>query len=203
MIKKIDARGLTCPLPVIKAKDAMEEMKDSKDAEVWIEVDNDIAVQNLKKLAVQKKYGFKYSKINDGEYHVKITSGEAQPDDDEKCECELINDESIVVVISADHMGEGNNELGGVLIKGFIFALTKQDVLPKTILFYNGGAKLTTEGSKSVEDLKTLSDMGVEILTCGTCLDYYGLKDKLLVGGVTNMYEITEKMMKASKVIRP
>ena len=108
-----------------------------------------------------------------------------------------------VVVVSADHMGEGSEELGHILIKGFLFALTQQEHLPSTVLFYNGGAKLTTEGSASLEDLKTLEANGVEILTCGTCLDYYGLKDKLAVGGVTNMYVIVEKQMQADLVLRP
>ena len=106
-------------------------------------------------------------------------------------------------MIAADHMGEGKEELGKVLIKGFIFALTQLEELPKTILFYNGGAKITTEGSESLEDLKTLEAQGVEIMTCGTCLDYYGLKEKLQVGTVTNMYSIVETMNNADKIIRP
>ena len=100
-------------------------------------------------------------------------------------------------------MGTGNDELGKVLIKGFIYAVTQLDTLPKKMLFYNGGATLTTEGSDSIEDLKSLEAQGVEILTCGTCLDYYHLKDKLVVGGVTNMYSIVESMAEAGKIIRP
>ena len=86
---------------------------------------------------------------------------------------------------------------------GFIYAVTQLDTLPKKMLFYNGGATLTTEGSDSIEDLKSLEAQGVEILTCGTCLDYYHLKDKLVVGGVTNMYSIVESMAEAGKIIRP
>ena len=100
-------------------------------------------------------------------------------------------------------MGEGKEDLGKVLIKGFIFALTQLEELPKTILFYNGGAKITAEGSESLEDLKTLEAQGVEIMTCGTCLDYYGLKEKLKVGTVTNMYSIVETMNNADKILRP
>ena len=87
-------------------------------------------------------------------------------------------------------------------MKGFIYALSQLDELPQTILFYNGGATITTEGSPSIEDLKTMEAQGVEILTCGTCLDYYGLKDKLLVGSVTNMYTIVEKLNNADKIIK-
>ena len=81
--------------------------------------------------------------------------------------------------------------------------MTQLDVLPKAMLFYNGGATLTAEGSDSLEDLKLLESQGVEIMTCGTCLDYYGLKEKLAVGTVTNMYSIVETMAGASKVIKP
>ena len=107
------------------------------------------------------------------------------------------------MVVASDRMGEGNDELGKVLIKSFIFAVTQLEQLPKTMLFYNGGATLTTEGSDSLEDLKSLEAQGVEILTCGTCLDYYGLKNKLAVGGVTNMYSIVETMAGAGRIIRP
>jgi len=87
-------------------------------------------------------------------------------------------------------------------MKGFIYALSQLDELPQTILFYNGGATITTEESPSLEDLKSMEAQGVEILTCGTCLDYYGLKDKLAVGSVTNMYTIVEKLNQADKIIK-
>ena len=88
-------------------------------------------------------------------------------------------------------------------MKGCIFAISQLETLPKTMLFYNGGAKLTAEGSDSLEDLKGLEEKGVEILTCGTCLNFYGLQDKLAVGSVTNMYTIVEKMAGADKIIKP
>ena len=108
-----------------------------------------------------------------------------------------------VVAVGSDRMGEGSEELGRILIKSFIFALTQLDDLPDKILFYNGGAKLTVEGSESLEDLKVLEEQGVEIMTCGTCLDYYGIKDRLAIGGVTNMYSIVETLQNAMSVIRP
>ena len=90
-----------------------------------------------------------------------------------------------------------------VLMKSFIFAVTQLDELPEKMVFYNGGAKLTVEDSPVLEDLKSLAEQGVEIMTCGTCLDYYGIKDKLAVGTVTNMYSIVETMQNAGRVIRP
>jgi selenium metabolism protein YedF len=107
------------------------------------------------------------------------------------------------VAIGSDKMGEGNEELGKVLLKGFIYALTQLDTLPDTMLFYNGGAKITTEGSDSLEDLKSLEAQGVEILTCGTCLNYYNLSDQLKVGSVTNMYAIVETLSNADKILKP
>ena len=108
-----------------------------------------------------------------------------------------------VVVIASETMGEGDEDLGKLLMKGFIYALTQQESLPSTMLFYNGGAKLTCEDAPTLEDLKSLEAQGVEILTCGTCLNHYGLSEKLQVGSVTNMYVIAEKMTKASLLVKP
>jgi selenium metabolism protein YedF len=108
-----------------------------------------------------------------------------------------------VVVISSKAMGHGGDELGTALMKGFLYALSQQEQLPSTILFYNGGASITCEGSVSLEDLRSMEAQGVEILTCGTCLNFYGLTEKLAVGTVTNMYTIVEKMNGADLIIKP
>ena len=110
---------------------------------------------------------------------------------------------NFVVAVDCDTMGRGSEELGKILMKGFLFAVSQLEHLPGTILFYNGGARLTVEGSDSLEDLRAMEAQGVEILTCGTCLNHYGLTEKLAVGGVTNMYAIVEKLSAASKVIKP
>ena len=108
-----------------------------------------------------------------------------------------------LVAVDTDVMGRGSDELGRTLMKGFLFAVSQLPRLPKTMLFYNGGARLTTEGSASLEDLKNMEAQGVEILTCGTCLNHYGLTEQLAVGSVTNMYTIVEKLAGAGKVIKP
>lgn len=118
-------------------------------------------------------------------------------------ETEVIKMGKTIVVLSADHMGEGDEELGKILMNSFLFALKQSVPLPDTILLYNSGAKLTAEGSPCLEDLKELESLGMEILTCGTCLNYYNLTEKLLVGSVTNMYTIAEKMMEASRILKP
>lgn len=203
---KVNAIGDTCPIPVVKTKNAIKELAGPGVVEVL--VDNEIAVQNLGKMAQQKGYEFKSEKLGAAEYRVTLTVGEsaeAQNVDDIEEVCAVVPNKkkNVVVAINSAKMGVGHDELGGVLIKGFIFALTQMDQLPSAILFYNGGATLTTEGSASLEDLKNLAAQGVEILTCGTCLNYYGLGDKLRVGEVTNMYSIVEKLTTADLVVKP
>ena len=199
---KVDARGDACPLPVVKAKKAIAELKGAGQVEVL--VDNEIAVQNLTKMAQQKGYQYSAEKLEERVYRVLFTLGEAAtaPEKEEPvCTPDARTD--TVVAIGSDKMGVGNEELGKTLLKAFVFALTQQDQLPKTVLFYNGGASLTCEGSPMLEDLKALEAQGVEILTCGTCLNFYGLTEKLAVGGVTNMYAIVEKMTQAGNVVKP
>ncbi len=199
---KVDARGDACPLPVVKAKKAIAELNGA--GEVEILVDNEIAVQNLTKMAQQKGLVYSAEKLAEREYSVRITVGETTPESEEKAEaCVPDTRTDTVVVIASDQMGEGAEELGKTLLKAFVFSLTQQDKLPRTILFYNGGAHLTCEGSPMLEDLKALEAEGVEILTCGTCLNFYGLTEKLAVGGVTNMYVIAEKMLGAGNVVKP
>ena len=191
----VNALGDACPLPVIKTMHALKELGGAGTVKVL--VDNEIAVQNLTRLADNKHCTIETEKRSEKEYRVTITAGE-----ETLCTIPTAQ-KKVVVVISADHMGEGNDELGKILLKGFLFALTQQEKLPSTILFYNGGASVTCEGSASLDDLRTLSKLGVEILTCGTCLNYYGLSDKLQVGEVTNMYVIAEKQMQADLILRP
>ena len=207
---KIDARGDQCPIPVIKTKKALNEVKEPSVVEV--SVDNEIAVQNLSKMAKQKKLEYSCEKINEQHYIIKIKTGDlSEVQDDQVKEAQNNQGEvcypnrktNTVVVLSSNQMGQGSEELGEILMKGFVFALTELDELPSTVLLYNSGVKLSTQGSKSIDALKTLQAQGVEILSCGTCLNYYDLADKLEVGEVTNMYFIVEKMAQADKVIRP
>lgn len=207
-MKRLDERGKQCPLPVIEAKKALEASAPGEKVEVV--VDNEIAVQNLSKMADHKGLAVCSEKTGDREFLVTITAGEGN---DQASETPAAAEEvtctpdgrrkGMVVVLSSNHMGQGDEALGKLLMKGFVFALTQQDMLPETILLYNSGAFLSCEGSDNLEDLKALEAQGVEILTCGTCLNHYGLAEKRQVGGVTNMYEIVEKMTKASVVVRP
>lgn len=209
--KTVDARGMACPLPVVNAKKAAEGMQTGDVLTVL--VDNEIAVQNLQKFAKQKGFSATGEKKADKEYEVTInivaetqtavaTSDEAVEETEVECNMDA-RKKGMVVVLSANVMGTGEEKLGKSLMKAFVFALTKQDILPEAILCYNTGAYLTCEGADTIEDLKALEAEGVNIMTCGTCLDFYGIKDTLAVGSVTNMYEIVEVMENARNVIRP
>ena len=205
---KVDAMGDQCPIPVIKTKKALKEITETTLVEVH--VDNEIAVQNLSKMAKQKNLEYKCEKLEEQHYIIKINA-EAEgvsiqqkaPAENDKEICYPDRKSNTVVVLSSNQMGNGSEELGQRLMKGCIFALTELDERPSTVLLYNSGVKLSTEGSNSIEDLKTLQAQGVEILSCGTCLNYYDLTEKLQVGDVTNMYFILEKMAQADKIIRP
>ena len=207
MERIIDCKGLNCPLPVVNAKKAAEELHTGDVLTVL--VDNEIAVQNLLRFAAGKGYGASSEKKAEKEYAVtmQITAqvGEtAEESEEEEIACVVDSrKKGMLVVLSANVMGTGDEKLGKALMKAFVFALTKQDHLPEAILCYNTGAYLTCEGADTLEDLKSLEAEGVTILTCGTCLDFYGMKEKLAVGSVTNMYDIVERMENAKTIVRP
>lgn len=204
MEKILDCKGMNCPLPVVNAKKAAEELQ--ADDVLTVLVDNEIAVQNLTRFAEHKGFNASAEKKADKEYAVFMTISGAAAEEtrDEEIACVIDSRrKGMLVVLSANVMGTGDPKLGTSLMKAFVFALTKQDQLPDTILCYNTGAYLTCEGADTLEDLKLLESEGVTVLTCGTCLDFYGLKEKLAVGGVTNMYDIVERMENAAQIIKP
>lgn len=202
MEKMIDCKGMACPLPVVNAKKAAEALNPGDILTVL--VDNEIAVQNLQRFAAHKGFTASSEKKAEKEYAVTIQIAGVAVTETEEIACAAdIRKKGLLVVLSANVMGSGDPKLGTSLMKAFVFALTKQDQLPETILCYNTGAYLTCEGADTLEDLKLLEAEGVTILTCGTCLDFYGLKEKLAVGGVTNMYDIVERMESASAIVKP
>ncbi len=207
MKKYVDAMGDACPIPVVKTKNAIKELG-AEGGSVETLVDNEIAVQNLTKMANQKGYGVASEKLEDNKYKVTMEIGVKEESVEDAKEEAIVcipdaRKKNTVVVISSDCMGKGDDQLGEALMKAFIYALTQQDELPSTMLFYNGGAKVSCKEGPIFEDLQSLEAQGVEILTCGTCLNHYGLTEQLKVGSVTNMYVIVEKMMQADLIIQP
>ena len=189
---KVNAIGEVCPKPVIMTKKALKEIESGG---VEVSVDNITSKENVEKMA--KEMGHTFETREEGNiFVITITkSGEKQENSSKE--------ENIVISIGSDKMGEGEDELGKILIKGFIYALTEAETLPKTVLLYNKGVLLASTFEDTVKDLKVLEERGVEILSCGTCANFYHVQDQIKVGTLTNMYTILERQMKAAKVIKP
>ncbi len=192
---EVDARGMDCPKPVIETKKAIEKINEGQITTI---VDNEVAKENVKKFAKSLNYEVDVNEV-EGNYYVNIYKGVVGDEYTPKKKSDI---QDLVILIGTDKMGEGSEELGKILMKGYMYTLTESKPYPKAILFINSGVNLTTEGSEVVDHIRKLEGEGVEILSCGTCLDYYNLKDKLVVGGVSNMYTIVEKMNGAKNTIR-
>ena len=189
---KVNAVGEVCPKPVIMTKKALKEIESGV---VEVSVDNVTSKENVEKMAKEMGHTFE-TKEEGNVFVITITkAGEKQENSSEE--------ENIVISIGSDKMGEGEDELGKILIKGFIYALTETETLPKTVLLYNKGVLLASTFEDTVKDLKVLEERGVEILSCGTCANFYHVQDQIKVGTLTNMYTILERQMKATKVIKP
>ncbi len=198
--------GHPCPLPVIEAKKALRSTVAG--ATVTLLVDNDPARQNLAQMAQGLGHGFSYRAIDDGNIEVIITAkaaGTSQVGGADSSQCAVMPEASmgagLVVAIGAKSMGQGSTELGEALMKSFIYSLTELEIVPRAVLFFNGGVHLTTEGSAALEDLELLVENGTDVASCGACLNYYELTEKLEVGRMTNMYDIVTTMSQASKLI--
>ncbi|MDF2590599.1 MAG: SirA family protein [Clostridia bacterium] len=185
----IDARGLQCPQPVIMAKKALEEITSG---EVLVIVDNTTAKENVSRLAANLNYQHKIED-KEGCYYIKISKSDAV---DTKTE-----NNDFVIVITSDKLGVGEDKLGQLLMKTYTYTLCETKPYPKAVIFINSGVKLVVENSEALENIQRLAESNIEIISCGTCLDYYNIKDKLRVGVVGNMYSIVEYMNNAAKVI--
>lgn len=198
MIKEIDARGLACPKPVILTKKELDQMTGGS---VKTIVDNETSRENLSKLANSMALEFSVEDLGGSEYAVTILkSGGVQEEQPEKPAVQK-PDTGTILVIQSDQMGKGDEELGRLLMKSFIYTVSETMPHPAAILFYNSGVKLTVKESPVLEDLLELDKSGVEIISCGTCLDFYNLKGSLAVGEISNMYTIYEKMQSGTNTI--
>ncbi|SDZ07679.1 sulfurtransferase-like selenium metabolism protein YedF [Tindallia californiensis] len=199
MNKEVDARGLQCPMPLIKTKKALEEIEKGNITAI---VDNEVARENISKYAKSMDYKVDV-KESQGDFYIDIFKEfkyrevkmvDLEPDS------HIMGD--FVVSIGKDYLGEGSRELGDILMKGYLYTLTEVQPLPRAVIFINSGVKLTCIGSESLENLRKLEELGVEILSCGTCLDYFKIKQELMVGEISNMYTIVETMNKAKNTIQ-
>jgi len=202
MMTYIDAKGKACPMPVIMAKKEL----DAGIKQLTIEVDNQTAVENLKRLGASKNCSVAVK--NESENFLVVFNNESA----EKALQENIEKPKIpvlplsgkspwVLFVGSDGIGSGSPELGHNLMTMLFYTLSQGDNLPQSILFMNGGVKLPTQNEQVVEHLHALQARGCEILVCGTCLNYYGLSEQLKIGTVSNMYDISSRMLTAAKVI--
>lgn len=193
-MKKIDCRGMACPQPVITMKKVLEE---SEDKEFILIVDNTAARDNVERFA-QSQGAVVDIEEKGKDFYLHIRKGSA---------CNLASSvqkaEKVVIYINSNLLGIGEEALGTILMRAFLKTLLDLKPIPSKLIFINSGVRLTTEGSEVLETLKAISEQGVEILSCGTCLDFYGLKEKLKAGVISNMYDIAQSLVEADRLIRP
>ncbi len=194
---KIDCSGLACPKPVLKAKDFIENNPNDS---FQLIVDNKAAKENVSRFLDSRGWEIQVEE-EEGRFIITASPPETCP------VCEIMSDslkqsEKILVIIPTNVMGKGDDRLGSSLMKNFIATLKEMGEDLWRIILLNGGVKLAVEGSEVIEDLKALERDNIDILVCGTCLDFYGLLDKKQVGTTTNMLDIVTSMQVATKVIR-
>ena len=207
MEKRVDARGLECPKPVILTRNAIR----AGDAEsIRVTVDSDVQAENVRRMAGSQ--GWDAAVEREGEdIHVVLRKGggtagsgdiEAPHERAAAPGPELASSPRVVVFVASDLFGVGDEELGRVLMRAFVKTVKELDPLPAQVIFLNSGVRITTEGSDLIDDLAAIEKSGVEIISCGTCLDYYNLARKLRVGRSSNMYEIASALVGADRVVK-
>jgi tRNA 2-thiouridine synthesizing protein A len=196
-MKEINCRGMACPQPVVTTKQALEQLKED---DLIVIVDNPSSSENVIRFAQSQGCAVKMEKKGE-DFYLHIQKDESK--DGNKVAGKEGKDRKIVVYINSDLLGGGDEALGSFLIKAFLKTLLDLEKIPDRLILINSGVRLASEGSQVLDTLRTCSEKGVEIVSCGTCLDFYKLRDKLGVGRVSNMFDILQSMVKADCVIRP
>lgn len=204
-MKIVDTKGQLCPAPLIATKRALKETVVGESFIVL--TDNLTSFKNVSRFLKDNKTGFVFTE-KDGVWSLSVTKtiGEMMnPKVEDYCEPAIAHFEqgNFIVVISSDKMGEGNEELGHLLIINFIKALKDLDKLPRKIVFYNKGVTLVTKSSPVIDHLRDLEKMGVELLLCATCVNFYKLEEQIGAGVLSNIYVIAEAMASAGHVVKP
>ncbi|MDA8163513.1 MAG: sulfurtransferase-like selenium metabolism protein YedF [Desulfobacteraceae bacterium] len=199
--KVLDCRGLACPQPVLRAMDALGAMRPGE--RLLVVVDNEASRDNVRRFAESQLHGVQVETAG-GEYHLRIVRGEAEaPGPAPELVCEAPAPRGMVVYITAATIGRGDDELGAVLMASYIDTLSYFAKEISHIVLINSGVKLAVEGSPVLANLQDLAGQGIQVLACGTCLNHFGLGDKLRVGTVSNMFAILDTLARAGKVLSP
>ena len=193
----LDCRGLKCPEPVMRTKKALQTAGGS----FTVLVDNQAARDNVSRFARTAGCEVKVSDAQGG-FLLELIPGAVKPEEmprsgEMRCDAETVT----VFFISSDEIGTGDRELGTTLMKAFLYASSESEDVPDRAVFMNSGVRLVTENDETVAHMKRLEERGVELLVCGTCLEYYGLADELRVGRVSNMYEIQSALVGADRLV--
>lgn len=201
-MKHLDMAGQPCPIPVVRARGALAAGEDV----VTVDVDNEVAVQNLRKMAAGEGYAFSSAPMAGGLFRVTLGAGSADPAVSVVPAAPAAPDigrmaGGAALLIGRQRMGDGDAELGAMLMKGFLFSQTELSDPPADAIFVNGGAWLTSEGAATVPDLLALEARGARIWTCGTCANFYGIQDRLAVGRLTDMMHIARMLSEAGRVV--
>jgi len=198
----LDCLGLPCPQPVLRTKEALEQ----GGTFVAVLVDNEASRDNVIRFARNLGHQVEVIALHQAHFKISITADASQSAtivDQQEIICEISKKPSMVYVISSDSMGRGDDELGWALLQTYIQTIKEIQPLPEKIIFYNSGVKQVTTESGALEALKQLQAQGVEILACGTCLDFFKLKSAIKVGQISNMYDIMNAMTSADKIVSP
>ena len=196
----LDLRNRPCPEPVVETKRAIETNPSSV---LEILLNHPASVTNVTRMATSLGATVEKEELGEGEVRLVVTTGHPRPQTETTPRPGEAQVGRATVFIKNDYMGLGNEELGRVLMKAFLKTLKNATPLPREIIFINHGVLLTTTGSEEIETLRELVEAGVEIVACGTCLDYFAKLDKVEVGTVGNMFEIVERLNRAVKIIAP
>jgi selenium metabolism protein YedF len=201
-MQSVNGKGLQCPQPLILTRKALKNCLPGETLK--IECDNQTACQNILTYLKDQSLDPKGTE-KDGIFLIEVINqqNEKAAENGSYSLSPGICSSAYVVVISSDRMGEGDPQLGAILMKGFLNALHEQPVLPTHLIFYNSGVKLVVKESGVVTSLQELEAAGIEILVCGTCVDFYELKEQVGAGRISNMFTLTELMAKTGHVVKP
>ncbi len=190
-MKEIDAHGLACPRPVMLTQEAIADGEE----EIQLKVDNQSACENVARIAEKNGYQVTVDEEEEDKFTLNLVLA------DKKEEASAREQVKVVYFLRSDTLGRGDDQLGQILTKAFLYTLTEKEHSPSSVVLINSGVKLACENEDAISHFKKLEEKGVEILACGTCLDYFNLKDKVKVGQVSNMYEIVETITQADMTI--
>jgi len=200
MEKVLDQRGQACPKPVMATREALQ---DASVARLRVLVDDEASAENVRRMAASMGCSARVERSGAGAAVLIERTPGALAKTSAQAAADSCRGSGVVVLFASSLLGEGDPELGRILMRSFVKTLREARPLPSAAIFVNSGVRLTTEGSPLLEDIAALEAAGVEVTSCGTCLDFYGLKDRLRVGRVTNMFEIVSKLTAADRVVRP